>query len=119
MRIQFTIQNAVFLAFAFSLSISSAQTQNLDSLYSIWQDRTQPDTLRCKAIDDLAWDGFVYSNPDSAVVLANMLRLRIEKRSLYMAKHRSQYTGSKLLAKNRLCDCHKLLQKKPETIKGN
>ena len=47
--------------------------QNLDSLWSVWQDPAQHDTVRCKAIDDLAWEGFVYTKPDSALVLAKLM----------------------------------------------
>ena len=56
---------------AFTPQILSAQA-NLDSLYNTWQDESVEDTVRCKAIDDLIWEGFMYSNADSALVLAQM-----------------------------------------------
>lgn len=45
---------------------------NIDSLLTIWNDTTQPDTIRLKAIDDLAWDGYLYSQPDSAFYYAEL-----------------------------------------------
>lgn len=46
---------------------------NLDSLYSIWQDQSQSDSLRVKAYSDYIWDGYLYSQPDSAFALAEEL----------------------------------------------
>ena len=45
---------------------------NLDSLWSVWNDTLQEDTSRLNAIDKLAWDGYLYSNPDSAYLLAQL-----------------------------------------------
>jgi adenylate cyclase len=53
----------------------------LDSLFSIWQDASKPDLVRSEAYLDYIWDGFVYSNPDSAIVLAEKLTLFSKKRS--------------------------------------
>ena len=59
-----------------SLSISgiclNAQS-NLDSLYAIWQDETVSDTIRVDAYQDYIWDGFMFSNPDTAFILAQNL----------------------------------------------
>lgn len=48
---------------------------NLDSLYSVWQDQTQSDSLRAKAYSDYIWDGFLFSQPDTAFILAKELVL--------------------------------------------
>ena len=56
------------LLFSFSLSLS-AQT-NLDSLFTIWQDHDQPDSLRVIAYKEYIWNGFMFSKPDSAFTLA-------------------------------------------------
>lgn len=59
-----------FLLFScFSLQ---AQT-NLDSLFSVWQDETQSDSLRSAAYFQYILDGFLYSRPDSAFLLADEL----------------------------------------------
>jgi len=44
----------------------------LDSIWNIWKDQTQADTTRLKAIDDIAWDGYLFSQPDSAFYFAQM-----------------------------------------------
>lgn len=47
----------------------NGQTE-LDSLYNIWQDQTQTDSTRVIAFKDYIWDGFLFSNLDSAIILA-------------------------------------------------
>lgn len=45
---------------------------NLDSLWNIWQDETQPDSLRSLAINQFAWEGYMFVYPDSAFYYAQM-----------------------------------------------
>jgi len=52
--------------------VSKAQT-NLDSLYGIWQDETRSDSVRSAAFKTYIWDGFLFSEPDSAFSLAEDL----------------------------------------------
>jgi adenylate cyclase len=49
-----------------------AQT-NLDSLYAVWQDQNQSDSIRVAAYKDYIWNGFLYSQPDTAFILAEEL----------------------------------------------
>ncbi len=49
------------------LNIASAS--NLDSLWSIWNDNTQPDTNRIKALHNIAGN-IIFSDPDSTYTLA-------------------------------------------------
>ncbi|MDC3388303.1 tetratricopeptide repeat protein [Flavobacteriaceae bacterium] len=49
-----------------------AQTQ-LDSLYAIWKDKAEVDSVRTKAYYDYIWKGFLNSKPDSALILARNL----------------------------------------------
>jgi serine phosphatase RsbU (regulator of sigma subunit) len=61
---------------------------NLDSLRSVWNDATQADTNRLKAIHKIAWDGYLFSNPDSGFYFAQMeyeFALKVSNRK-YMAK---------------------------------
>jgi serine phosphatase RsbU (regulator of sigma subunit) len=51
-----------------------------DSLRNVFTNEDLADTLRMKAMDDLAWDGYLYSLPDSAVYYADMLYDFAEKR---------------------------------------
>ena len=59
----------IILAFNFGLS---AQT-NLDSIYAVWQDQTQTDSIRVEAFKTYIWDGFMFSKPDTAFILAEVL----------------------------------------------
>src|SRR5690606_5010486 len=64
-----------------------AQPINIDSLWNVWQDETRPDTSRLQAIDYIAWDGYLYTKPDSAFYFAQMQYDLAEKKGLkrYMA----------------------------------
>ncbi len=53
--------------------LTVAQQTYLDSLFSVWQDETQSDTTRGWAYYEYIWEGFLFSNPDSAIVLAQTL----------------------------------------------
>jgi len=46
---------------------------NLDSLYTVWQDQNQPDSTRVLAYKEYIWKGFLFSQPDSAFILAEEL----------------------------------------------
>ena len=46
---------------------------NLDSLYSVWQDESQSDSSRAFAYKHYIWTGFLFSQPDTAFVLASEL----------------------------------------------
>lgn len=59
---------SLFLLISFcSLTIHA---QNLDSLYTIWQDTTQPDSTRILAYEDYIQTGFLHTQTDSAFLLA-------------------------------------------------
>ena len=45
---------------------------NLDSLWNVWNDESQADTNRLKAMHNIAWDGYLFSQPDSAFYFAQM-----------------------------------------------
>ncbi len=45
---------------------------NLDSLWSIWNDTTQADTNRLKAIHKIAWVGYLFTKPDSSFYFAQL-----------------------------------------------
>ena len=46
---------------------------NLDSLWGVWNDSTQADTNRLEAMQDIAWHGNLYSQPDSAYYYAGLV----------------------------------------------
>ncbi len=63
-----------------------AQTK-LDSLFNVWNDLSQADTTRLKAMNSFAWDGYLSSKPDSAFYFAQLQYNLAEQNNLkkYMA----------------------------------
>lgn len=60
--------------FAISVKAQNQEKQNkLDSLSAIWEDKTQADTTRFQSYSQYIWEGFMFSNPDSALVLAEAM----------------------------------------------
>ncbi|MBK7130908.1 MAG: CHAT domain-containing protein [Crocinitomicaceae bacterium] len=49
-----------------------AKKHQQDSLWLVWSDTSQPDTLRLKAIDEMVWTYLLKTNPDSAVKCATL-----------------------------------------------
>jgi adenylate cyclase len=47
--------------------------QNLDSIYTLWQDASQTDSARVANYVQFIRDGYLYSDPDSAILLAEAL----------------------------------------------
>ena len=45
----------------------------LDSLWGIWNDESAPDTSRAKALNAISWDGYLFSQPDSALYFAQLM----------------------------------------------
>ena len=58
---------------ALFIGCSSIAQVNLDSLWGVWDDKTQPDTSRLKAIKSISWDGYLLSQPDSAFYFAGLM----------------------------------------------
>ena len=48
----------------------SNRTAETDSIYTIWQDESLPDSTRVKVYYEYIFNHFLFSNPDSALVLA-------------------------------------------------
>ncbi len=48
------------------------RAQNLDSIWAVWNNPSLPDTLRLRAIYDYAWDGYLNTQPDSAIYFAQL-----------------------------------------------
>ncbi|MFT6814938.1 MAG: adenylate cyclase [Sphingobacteriales bacterium] len=72
----------LILFISFPTLFIKAQT-NLDSLYSVWQDETQTDSVRAAAYRGYIINGFLYSNPDTAFILAeDLVVFGQEKKSL-------------------------------------
>ncbi|MDG1475607.1 MAG: tetratricopeptide repeat protein [Vicingaceae bacterium] len=61
---------------------------NLDSFWNIWQDQSQLDTTRLKALDSFIREGFIFNQPDSAFYFADIQYEFAKERDLtfWMAK---------------------------------
>ena len=65
------MKNLLFLLTLF-ISFNGASQVNLDSLWGVWNDPTQSDTNRLKAIKMISWDGYLFNQPDSAYYFAQL-----------------------------------------------
>ena len=54
----------------FPIFIAGQNQSNIDSLLSLWNDSLLDDTIRLKSIKKIAWDEYLFSNPDSAFYYA-------------------------------------------------
>jgi adenylate cyclase len=67
-----------FFVFHFSLFVENAFSQSTlpkkvhESLWSAWKDESLADTMRIKALYNFAWDGYLFSQPDSAFYFAQL-----------------------------------------------
>ena len=76
----------LYLMLLLIVATATAKAQvNSDSLYSIWEDETKTDSARVLAYYDYIWAGFLFSNPDSALVLIRSLDDYSEKKNFPMA----------------------------------
>ncbi len=66
------MKNLILTFLFLNLSFSAAAQVNLDSLFTIWNDTSLPDTSRLQAIQTIAWDGYRFNNPDSAFYFAQL-----------------------------------------------
>ncbi len=68
------IRPPLLLVFLFlHLSGISLKAQNLDSLYSVWQDDKLSDAKRVNSFKNYIWKGFLFSQPDSAFKLSTQI----------------------------------------------
>jgi len=60
------MQKSLLIVLTLLISSLLHAQSGLDSLWNIWNDETQADTIRLEAIYTIAWDGYLFSQPDSA-----------------------------------------------------
>lgn len=63
----------LLLLFAWNFSLKAQtddQQTELDSLFAVWIDGTKPPLVRTMAFKTYIWDNFLFSDPDSAIVLS-------------------------------------------------
>jgi len=67
------IINSTILTFIILTNFLCQAQVDLDSLWNVWNDETESDTSRALALFKISWDGYLYSQPDSAFYFAQML----------------------------------------------
>ncbi len=73
-KVLFFMAKKLALSILVSISGWSLNAQkNLDSLYMLWLDPTQSDSNRADAYNAYIWQGYLFSKPDTAAVLAEAL----------------------------------------------
>ena len=76
------------LVFFISLFCGVKAQVNLDSLFGVWKDESKADTSRLKAIYEIAWHGYLFSQPDSVFYYAQLeydFALKVDNKK-YMAQ---------------------------------
>jgi len=68
------------------ISCSSFAQVNLDSLWTIWNDKTQTDTTRLEAMKIIVKPGYLFSRPDSAYYHADKIIKLAEEKNLLAYK---------------------------------
>jgi len=66
------MKKATFFLFLLLVSFIIQAQPNLDSLWGVWNDETAPDSKRAQAMNDIAQNGYLYSQPDSAYYFAQL-----------------------------------------------
>lgn len=67
------MQKIIPIIFLILLSTYLNSQTKLDSLYLVWQDNTQTDSIRTEAFKKYIWDGFLFDKPNTAFNLAEEL----------------------------------------------
>jgi len=62
----------LFLSLSLLLQNKPLRAQGLDSLFGVWNDVSQTDSIRLNALGTIARNGFLFSKPDSAFYYAQM-----------------------------------------------
>ncbi|MEO8067881.1 MAG: tetratricopeptide repeat protein [Flavobacteriales bacterium] len=66
----------------------------MDSLRTVWLDAHQPDSVRFSAYYDLVWDGYLFSDPDTARIMA----LTLQQQARSKQDHVFEARASELIA---------------------
>jgi adenylate cyclase len=69
----FSLLTKILLLLTLSFSLLTTKAQNLDSLYAVWHDKSQPDSSRVNAYYLYVWYGYLATKPDTVEVLVQDL----------------------------------------------
>jgi len=74
LRLDRPLLTATLLAFAWSGSFPVLAQDYLDSLRGVYADPDRSDSIRFSAFNDLAWEGYLFSEPDTAFAMGQRLQ---------------------------------------------
>lgn len=90
------MKNTIFLVLLVFAGFGSSvwadqheQNTDQDSLLITWQDHNQSDSVRVKAYKDFLWNNYLFSNPDSALVLIKAMHTFAEERNYPLAANQA------------------------------
>jgi len=66
------LRKSIILVFLLSVCIGLHALESIDSLWSVWNNESAPDTCRVQAINKIAYDIYLFSQPDSAFYFAQL-----------------------------------------------
>lgn len=98
-------------------TLTNKAQSNLDSLYNIWQDEAQADSIRVDAYKAYIWDGYLYSQPDSAFILSEVMVV-FGKEKNYLEAVNQAYTLQSI-AYDLQGDFTKAMELVEKSIEGN
>lgn len=62
----------LIISFLTFISFTAKTQVNLDSLWQVWKAPTQADSNKLKAMKQISWDGYLFTQPDSAFYFAQI-----------------------------------------------
>jgi serine phosphatase RsbU (regulator of sigma subunit)/Tfp pilus assembly protein PilF len=76
------LKRPILICLMFLAALTVSADVYLDSLLGVWKDASNPSEKRLIAMLDYAWDGYLYSQPDSAYYFAQQMIDFAEKENL-------------------------------------
>ena len=79
----------LFLVMVARLCVGQASVEQqgvLDSLYTVWLDNSELDSSRIKAFQQYIWEGFLFSDTDSALALTREFDAFAERKDNDLAR---------------------------------
>jgi class 3 adenylate cyclase len=75
-------RSLVISAFVLMMQVDGSAQTGQDSLWRIWSNTDLPDTTRLRALGRFAWQGYLFSQPDSAYYYGQMMYDHAAKKGL-------------------------------------
>jgi tetratricopeptide (TPR) repeat protein len=87
------MRKVIFICFYVSLVIMSGLVTaiNNDSLLTVWNDPAKADTSRIKAYQNYIWNVYLFSNPDTSLILTQALKDFSNKKNSAYGKRQVEF----------------------------